>query len=609
VNHTIPVLSLDKAYSASEVTGWMEKLRTQASGGLSFVAEEKIDGSSIVLTYEDGLLVRAATRGNGFVGNDITANVKTIGAVPLRLARAVSCVVRGEIFLPSSRFDEINRSLDEPFANPRNLAAGTLRRIKSSDVAKVPLDIFVYEGFFPESPSSHTETIDLLRTLGFKVNERTTLFCSRESSFEFGFRHPDWKIRGFQDIEGFIEEETSFRRELDYEIDGLVFKVNEIPVRETLGYTGHHPRWAMAYKFESPQGVTVVRSIDIQIGRTGRATPVARVEPVAVGGTVISNVTLHNQDYIDMLDLAVGDTVAVSRRGDVIPAVERVIEKNEEGALCFAIPPNCPSCGSCLVKRGAHHFCENPSCPAQEKGRLFFFAGKGQMDIENLGPETLEFLFERGLVRKVENIYTCPYDDLKGLPGFGEKKIALIKSGVDKSRLKPFSVILPSLGIPEVGQKVTELLIESGLASIDDLISVSERGDAARLTSIPGIGERIASELISALKNPELRETIERLKAAGLSLAASKREGSDLPQSLAGTAWCVTGSFERFKPRSLAMDEVKKRGGKVVSDVTSKTTHLLTGENPGSKMERAAELGVKIVGEEEFLALIGMERG
>jgi DNA ligase (NAD+) len=253
VNHTIPVLSLDKAYSASEVTGWMEKLRTQASGGLSFVAEEKIDGSSIVLTYEDGLLVRAATRGNGFVGNDITANVKTIGAVPLRLARAVSCVVRGEIFLPSSRFDEINRSLDEPFANPRNLAAGTLRRIKSSDVAKVPLDIFVYEGFFPESPSSHTETIDLLRTLGFKVNERTTLFCSRESSFEFGFRHPDWKIRGFQDIEGFIEEETSFRRELDYEIDGLVFKVNEIPVRETLGYTGHHPRWAMAYKFESPQ--------------------------------------------------------------------------------------------------------------------------------------------------------------------------------------------------------------------------------------------------------------------------------------------------------------------------------------------------------------------
>ncbi|HOV63948.1 MAG TPA: NAD-dependent DNA ligase LigA, partial [Spirochaetia bacterium] len=402
-------------------------------------------------------------------------------------------------------------------------------------------------------------------------------------------------------------EETGIRRSLDYEIDGIVFKVNEIPVRDSLGYTGHHPRWAIAYKFESPEGVTVVKAIDVQIGRTGRVTPVARVEPVMVGGTVISNVTLHNQDYIDMLDLAIGDTVAVSRRGDVIPAIERVIEKNEEGNLCYSIPKTCPACGTQLEKKGAHHFCVNPDCPAQLKGRLYFFAGKGQMDIENLGPETLDLLFELGKVRRPEDIYTFRYDELIGLPGFGERKVALIKAGVEKSKAQPFSVVLPSLGIPEVGQKVTELLIHAGIGSIDELLSIAARGDKERLTSIPGIGDKIAEEIISALNSPDLQLTIQRLKEAGLSFAVKKEDiQSTLDQSLAGTVWCVTGSFEHFKPRSLAMEEVKKRGGKVVSDVTSNTTHLLVGENPGSKLERARELGTKIVTEEEFCALLGL---
>lgn len=607
VSHSIPVLSLDKAYSAREVIGWMAKLRAQVGEELSFVAEEKIDGSSIVLTYENGLLVRGATRGNGFVGNDITANVRTIRTVPLSLTKPVSCIVRGEIFLPPSKFEEINRSLDEPFANPRNLAAGTLRRIKSSEVSRVPLDIFVYEGFFPEPVSSHTETIEILKSLGFKVNERMAVFCSAGKARELSSRYPVWRFFGFEDIESFIAEETGIRRSLDYEIDGIVFKVNEIPVRDSLGYTGHHPRWAIAYKFESPEGVTVVKAIDVQIGRTGRVTPVARVEPVMVGGTVISNVTLHNQDYIDMLDLAIGDTVAVSRRGDVIPAIERVIEKNEEGNLCYSIPKTCPACGTQLEKKGAHHFCVNPDCPAQLKGRLYFFAGKGQMDIENLGPETIDLLFELGKVRRPEDIYTFRYDELIGLPGFGERKVALIKAGVEKSKAQPFSVVLPSLGIPEVGQKVTELLIHAGIGSIDELLSIAARGDKERLTSIPGIGDKIAEEIISALNSPDLQLTIQRLKEAGLSFTVKKEDiQSTLDQSLAGTVWCVTGSFEHFKPRSLAMEEVKKRGGKVVSDVTSNTTHLLVGENPGSKRERAQELGTKIVTEEEFCALLGL---
>lgn len=598
VDHTIPVLSLDKAYSEPEILDWARKTARNVERELSFVVEEKIDGVSIVLYYEGGLLMRAVTRGNGYVGNDVTANVKTIGSVPLRLDEEIDVAVRGEIYLSKSEFLRINESLEVPFANPRNLAAGTLRRQKSSEVAVVPLNIFCYEGYFSggleKAVESHHEALERMKKLGFRINPRVEFFSGGS---------------GTETVEAlgrFIEREEELRDDLEYEIDGLVVKIDEMDVRDRLGYTGHHPRWAIAYKFESPQAVSTIKEIDIQVGRTGRVTPVARIEPVKIGGSVVSNVTLHNQDYISFLEVAVGDSVAVSKRGDVIPAVEKVVEKNEEGNTTWKLPSTCPACGSGLTVLGAHTFCPNRrECPAQVKGRLQFFAGSRQMDIENLGPETLEVLLDRGLVRSLEDIYFADYDSLKDLPGFGERKVELIKEGVEKSKSRPYKTVLQSLGIPELGPKVAELLIEAGFTKVDDLFDLAERDDIDSLTAIPGIGNKTARTILDEFKNPQLEEQVESLKRAGLNL--KRREvsgGPELPRIFEGQTWCVTGSFENFNPRSVAMEEVKKRGGKAVSSVSGATTHLLAGAGAGSKLKKAQDVGAEIVSEEEFIDML-----
>jgi DNA ligase (NAD+) len=603
VSHTIPVLSLDKSYTLPELESWIKKTTKNASESLSFSCEEKIDGASIVLYYNKGVLARAVTRGNGLVGNDVTGNVKTIRTVPLRLAEPVTVSVRGEIFLARSLFASINARMEEPYANPRNLASGTLRRVKSKEVAEVPLNIFVYEGFFAEPVGTHREIWEKLEMLGFRLNPRIGYFSGGPEKAEVRERHPGWKVGEIDEIGGFIEDERRLRETLDYEIDGLVIKVNEVPVRERLGYTGHHPRWAIALKFESPEGLTTVNAIDTQVGRTGRITPVARVEPVRISGSTIQNVTLHNQQYIDMLELAIGDSVAVSKRGDVIPAVERVIEKNELGNATWKMPLSCPTCAAALEKLGAHHFCPNPSCPDQVRGRLNFFVNRGQMDIEGLGPETIEVLIANGLVRDVDDIYFFDPDSLLEVPGFGEKKVALIRAGIQKSKSRPFHIVFPSLGIPEVGQKVTELLIEAGYRDIVSILSLAERGDTAPLLDIHGIGERTAEILIRELSRPEVRRRIARLREAGLQFRERKTAAPGRG-AFESQTWCVTGSFESFTPRELAMEEVAKRGGRVSSNVTSRTTHLLVGANPGSKLDKAQSLGVKIVTEKEFLSLL-----
>ncbi len=613
VEHRIPVLSLDKAYSVEEVAGWMHRSADKIGRPLSFVVEEKIDGVSIVLYYESGLLVRALTRGNGYVGNDITANVKTIGAIPLRLPERVDVAVRGEIYLPIDKFEGLNKSLETPYANPRNLAAGTLRRIKSSEVAAFPLTIFCYEGFFGDDRLSHIEVLTRLRRLGFRVSSRIGVFSSRIGPGDVEDADPAWTFGAIESLPEYIERAAEERRSLDYEIDGLVVKINELDVREELGYTGHHPRWAMAYKFESPEGTTVVRNIEVQVGRTGRVTPVARVEAVQIGGSTIRNVTLHNQDYVAMLEISVGDTVAVSRRGDVIPAVERVLQKNEEGNPVWKMPDECPSCGSLLEIHGAHHFCRNPSCPDQVRGRLHFFIGTGQMDIDNLGPETVELLIREGMVEDIPDLYTVDYRKLDNYPGFGEKKIALIEEGIEKSRERPFSVVLPSLGIPEVGPKVTELLIGSGYRDIDAILRLAEEEDEEKLVAVKGIGEKTAKTIIEEFSRPEQRRRIERLRELGLRMSADEggagaEDSGELGNEFAGEVWCVTGSFTRFNPRSKAVEEIKKRGGRTSSQVSGATTHLLVGENPGGKLKKARELGVNIVQEEEFLRRLGFDQ-
>ena len=602
--HTIPVLSLDKATTHREIIDWMSKLGDQAGKPLSFVFEEKIDGASIVLYYEKGMLVRAVTRGNGRVGNDVTGNVKTIGSVPLSLPEPVDVIVRGEIFLPRTLFLELNAREESPYANPRNLASGTLRRVKSSEAARVPLDMFVYEGFFDPSPDTHLEIIRRLIDLEFKINPRAAVFSAEPKSMVLsdipGLRQGD-----LNDAVEFLKREAVERPGLPYEIDGLVIKVNDMGLREKLGYTGHHPRWAIAFKFDAPQGTARVQAVDVQVGRTGRITPVARITPVTISGSTVANVTLHNQEYVDMLELAVGDTVAVSKRGDVIPAVERVIEKNEVGHTTWKMPDVCPGCGTRLAKVGAHHFCLNLECDERLRGELRFFSGRDQMDIEQLGGETLDALFDRKLVRYVEDLYAFDLDALRNVEGFGEKKIALIRQGIEKSKQRPFRTVLSSLGVPDLGKKAAELLINAGFRDIDALLKLSDQRNPAPLLEIKGVGEKLASQILEAFSEKRLRRRIALLRQRGLQF--SQEESKDAPQELPvflGQVWCVTGSFNTWKPRELALEEVKKRGGTTVSAVSSKTTHLLAGKGAGSKLEKARSLGVTVVNEEEFLRLI-----
>jgi DNA ligase (NAD+) len=612
VAHTIPVLSLDKSYTYEELGKWIEKTRLAAGESISFTLEEKIDGVSIVLHYESGRLDRAVTRGNGIVGNAITANVKTIGAVPLSLSKPLTIAVRGEIYLPKDLFERINASLDVHYANPRNLAAGTLRRIKPSEVARFPLDIFIYEGYMEPSPDTHFAILELLGELGFKLNSQIGFFSDHHDLSSLRARHPNWHIGSLEDIEGFITGTRERRDRLSYEIDGLVLKVNEIGVRERLGSTGHHPRWEIAFKFESPTGMTTVGAIELQIGRTGRATPVARVAPVLISGSTISNVTLHNQEYVDLLELAVGDRVKVSKRGDVIPAVEEVLEKNDLGNTTWRLPERCPTCETVLVKVGAHHYCPNIACYDLIRGRLQFFSGRGQMDIENLGPGTIDFLIEKGLVKDIPDLYSFDIESLADEMGFGPKKVQLLREGIVNSLQRPYQTVLVSLGIPELGQKVSELLIGAGFRDIDGLLDAVDQGNLEVFTAIHGIGEKTAGSIIRELSRPETRRRIADLKKAGLRFRVEDEVGSeahvtDMAGIFQGQTWCITGSFELFQPREKAALEIKKRAGKVASSVSSRTTHLLAGGKPGSKLEKALSRGVKVVSEAEFLVLLGRE--
>ncbi|MCF0237630.1 MAG: NAD-dependent DNA ligase LigA [Sphaerochaetaceae bacterium] len=611
VSHTIPVLSLDKAYSDGEILSWADKTIKNTGEDLSFVLEEKIDGFSIVLYYKEGILEKAVTRGNGFVGNDVTANVKTIYSVPLKLTKKVDIAVRGEVYLPIEHFQKINASMEEPYANPRNLAAGTIRRNKSSETASVPLSIFVYEGFWSQGApfTDHIEIMAELKELGFNVNPNISYFCKTAQEAKMRLERAGLKGKGgsFDQIPLAIADNTTRRRSLPYEIDGLVIKVNELATRESLGYTEHHPRWAIAYKFEAPQAQTTVKDIDVQVGRTGRITPMARIQETKLSGSTIKNITLHNQDYINTLELAIGDFVSISKRGDVIPAVESVIDKNELGNTTWKIPDLCPVCSSVLVKKGAHHFCENFNCPAREKGRLVFFCGKDQMDMEGFGPKTIDVLYDNDFVKNIGDLFKFQYGYLNGMEGFGEesKKVDTLKKAIADAKKTSFRKVLVSLGIPEFGKRAVDLVVEAGYDNINKFLSLTA-DDISTLSAIRNIGPVTASLIVEGFNDPNIRTIIEDLQKAGLSMKEGEKTSDNLAfeQIFKGQSWCVTGTFDNFNPRGKAMEEVVKRGGIEVSSVSSKTTCLLAGKNAGSKLKKAQDLGVKIVTEDEFLVLI-----
>lgn len=614
VVHTIPVLSLDKAYSREEVLSFFSKSIQKEGGDLSFAAEEKIDGISMVLYYEDGILARAVTRGNGEVGNDVTNNIKTIKSVPLKISEQIDIAVRGEVYLPRAEFDRLNMELDEQdrAANPRNLAAGSVRRLKSSETARVPLDMFCYEGFWSDkenSPKDHLHILARLKSLGFRINPHFAFFDKTKADARR--KLADANLEGvpysFDELEEYLEYKTGERPNLAYDIDGLVFKVNDIAARERFGYTEHHPRWAIAYKFESPQALAILKGITCQVGRTGRITPVAELSPTKLGGSTISRATLHNQEYIDELELAIGDTVSITKRGDVIPAVEEVVEKNNSGATTYKLPDTCPTCGSALIHKGAHEFCPNYYCPDQAKGRIAYFAGRDQMDIETLGPKTVDILYSEGLLKSIEDIYSADYDSLIGKPGIGVRTIELLKKGVKESLSRPYKTVLASLGIPEIAGKNASYLSEVGFDSLSKLIAASDVGDMEQFTRYKGIGESTANTIIEAFKDERLRTTIAALTSHGLHTNAAMDEKEEqVDDSFSGQVWVATGSFDNFNPRSKALLEIEKRGGRTASSVTSKTTHLLAGKGGGSKRAEAEKLGVTIVTEDEFLLLIGM---
>ncbi len=612
--HTIPVLSLDKAYTSQEILNFVRRTKKSCDeDNLSFVLEEKIDGFSIVLYYRNGVLERAVTRGNGHVGNDVTANVKTIRTVPLRLNSPETLAVRGEVFLHKKDFERINATLAEPYANPRNLAAGTIRRIKSSETARVPLSIFVYEGFWeePAAFTDHIQILSRLAQLGFCVDSHFSYFCktAKEARRRLDDAGLDGRACSFEDLDGELKSRAETRSSLPYEIDGLVVKVNELSQRDVLGYTEHHPRWATAYKFEAPQAETVVEDIDVQVGRTGRITPMARIRETQLSGSVIKNITLHNQDYVNGLELAKGDTVAISKRGDVIPAVESVTEKNTDGNTTWQMPSVCPVCGSYIEKRGAHHFCTNFNCPAQVTGRIEFFCAKKQMDIEGLGPNTVALLYEKGYVTDIQDIYTFDFKNLlrDGVEGFGEKKIQLIEKGIAESKKQSFRRVLVSLGIPEFGKKAVDLVTDAGFRTMDSILElVNDRENAVtRLSEIDGIGPVTAAEIADGFRDAGTVRLISDLKLLGLCMEESQQENYGSENGIfAGQSWCITGTFENFQPRDRAMEEIVKRGGKEVTSVSSKTTCLLAGSNAGSKLVKAQSLGVKIVTESEFLDIL-----
>ena len=614
IRHTIPVLSLDKAYSDEAVLDFFSKSIDKEGGLLSFAAEEKIDGISMVLYYEGGLLVRAVTRGNGEIGNDVTANIMTIHTVPLKLSEPVDIAVRGEVFIRKADFEHFNESESDDAkkaANPRNLTAGAVRRQKSSEARLVPMDIFCYEGFWSnkeETPLDHISILSTLKKLGFQINPHLSFFADTKADAEEKLKAAglEGDAYAFSEIDEYIKRKTAERASLPYEIDGLVFKINELDVREHFGYTEHHPRWAIAYKFESPQAEAKLLGITVQVGRTGRITPVAEITATKLGGSTIKRATLHNQEYINELELAIGDTVSISKRGDVIPAVEAVIEKNNDGNTTYKLPDSCPCCGSRIVQIGGLQYCQNYDCPDQVKGRISFFASSDQMDIEGLGPKTVAVLYDAGILKSIPDIYSADFSKAIGLPGIGEKSIKALENGIKESKDRPFATVLSSLGIAEIGKKGAEMLIAGGFDDIDKLIAAAKDGSIEPFVSIAGIGETTAENIISAFRSSELLTMIEALRSSGLKLDASldKQEKSE-ERIFEGQVWCITGSFRSFNPRSKALKEIEKRGGRTVSSVTSRTTHLLSGEGGGSKRADAERLGVKIVSEDEFLSLIG----
>jgi len=596
VAHSRPLLSLANVFSIGEVYAFHDRARKLlGTDDIEYVVELKIDGLAISLVYEDGQLVRGATRGDGIFGEDVTSNVRTIRSIPLTIAGRSGDVpqqldVRGEVYMPRPEFERLNRERaqrGEPvFANPRNAAAGSLRQLDPAVTAQRALDIFVY-GIGEPQPgmTTHMDSLDYLQSLGFKVNPHRRLF------------------RTIQEVVNYCSSWEEKRRELPYDIDGLVVKVNSLQAQQELGSTAKDPRWAAAYKFPAEQAVTVLEDIFTGVGRTGVLTPTAILQPVRLAGSTVSRATLHNEDFIAEKDIRIGDTVIIHKAGEIIPEVVAVITERRTGQETpFVMPQTCPACGGPVVRREgeAAHKCINPDCPALLREKLIHFASREAMNIEGLGPAIVTNLLDAGLVNDASDFYRLRMEDLIKLERMGEKSAAKLLTAIEASKQAGLDKLLFALGIRYVGAKVAGNLAKN----LRTMEAVSQ-ADMETLTGIDEIGEKIAESVVAYFAEAENLALLDGLHAAGVVM-----EAAELPPAAQATlsekTFVLTGGMESMT-RQEATAAIERAGGRVTSSVSKNTDYVVAGSDPGSKLAKANSLGVQVLNEEQFLQLLGLD--
>jgi DNA ligase (NAD+) len=593
VAHKYPMLSLGNTYSKAEVADFYDRVKRALNEDFEICCELKFDGTSISLTYENGKLVRAVTRGDGEKGDDVTANVKTIRSVPLVLSGEGypdSFEIRGEILMPWEVFDELNaersRQGEQLFANPRNAASGTIKLQDSSIVAKRRLDAFLYYMLGEQLPADgHYENLQCAAQWGFKVSDTTRKCTTLEEIYEF------------------IDHFDVARKELPYATDGVVLKVNSLRQQRNLGYTSKSPRWAIAYKFQAERALTRLNEVTYQVGRTGVVTPVANLDPVQLSGTIVKRASLHNADIIEKLDLYIGDMVYVEKGGEIIPKITGVdVDARFLLGEKVTFATKCPVCGAQLVRSDgeAGYYCPNSGeCPPQIKARIEHFVSRDAMNIESIGPETVELLFSSGLIKNIADLYTLEANDLLLLPRMGTRSAENIVKNVQESLNVPFERVIFALGIRYVGATVAKRLARTFL-TIENLMNATMES----LVATDEIGERIAGSVIDFFANESNRELVERLRAAGLKFTLDKETTEGMTEKLKGKSIVISGVFENHS-RDEYKEMIERNGGKNVGSVSKATSFILAGANMGpSKLEKAQKLGVPLVSEDAFLAML-----
>ena len=591
--HSRPMLSLDNAYNEEELRAWDRRAHelAGASAKLEYVCELKLDGMSLALWFRHGRFAKGITRGDGTVGEDVTSNVRTIRSVPLTIGSKklpLDFEVRGEVIMPIASFQRMNDEREQEglsrFANPRNAAAGTIRVLEPNIVAQRRLDYFAYFALKPDGTdlfTEHSASLDALANAGFKVNPHRTVATDIDQVWRF------------------INQWEAKRDSLPYEIDGIVIKVNSIRMQRELGYTGKAPRWAIAYKYAARAGETQLEDILIQVGRTGKLTPVAALKPVPIGGTTVSRATLHNQDEIERLGVKIGDWVVVERGGDVIPKVVRVLEdkKHPRGTKKFKMPERCPECGGHVVRveGEADHRCVNAQCPAKLRESILHFGSRGVMNIEGMGESLVNQLADAGLVKSVADIFDLTEEKLLTLERMGKKSAQNVLAQIENAKNLPLERVIFGLGIRMVGERTAELLAEH-FGSMDALMSASEE----ELRQVNEVGPRVAASIREFFDEPANVKLVERLRKAGLRF---KGEAKKRGTQLAGKTFVITGTLPSYS-RDEAKRLIEDAGGKVSGSVSKKTDFVLAGTEAGSKLDKARELNVPVIDEPGLLALI-----